>query len=88
LLLKLHGLFVFSNKLQVVDAAESLEKSMLTKCRSFIQFRGIDFRYSLCFRMDEDGDHCFLKCNKVKGVGSIRLYQIVSYIIPRCFELL
>jgi hypothetical protein len=38
--------------------------------------------------MDEDGNHCFLKCKKVKGRNSIRSYQIVAYIIARYFELL
>jgi hypothetical protein len=41
--------------------------------RMKLQRRGmvLDTRCPLCYRMDEDGGHCFLKCKKVKGLWSL-----------------
>jgi hypothetical protein len=52
--------------------------------RMKLHHRGIklDTRCPLCFRFNEDGGHCFLKCKKVKGVWrQVKLEHIMTRLI-------
>lgn len=60
--------------------------------RMKLQHRGmqVDTRCPVCFRLDEDGGHCFIKCKKVKEVwrkAQLEHVKTADSTLCRCIEL-
>ena len=55
-----------------------------------LQYRGmqVDTRCPVCFRLDEDGGHCFIKCKKVKDVWRKAQLEHVRVQILSCADAL